>query len=258
MPSPAQSRPLSQWITPKVLFAVGGRGWPLLFTHRALLVCQELTGVDMLQATVWEPSARFMRSLIWSAISVAGSTATEKQVGAVVARLGIHKTQKLLYDAWIVCMPVPEKVDPADADEDPDPSDPSDPSDPDSDDGAHKLSWVNAWADAHYNLRLSSDEWLDSTPRQIQILRRTRIESIQREELMMGILIATVENFSMSAPKTPAKPEQFMLHKFKGRKKSSSPVTGEYIMSRLQTAGWSKANVHLKQIEPILDRIQKQ
>jgi hypothetical protein len=37
---------------------------------------------------------------------------------------------------------------------------------------------------------------------------------MRREEVMVGILAATIENFSMGAPKKAAQPSDFMLHPY--------------------------------------------
>ena len=49
------------------------------------------------------------------------------------------------------------------------------------------------------------------TPRLFDALRKRIERRHQREEVLVGILASTIGNFSMGAPKTPFKPEDFVF-----------------------------------------------
>ena len=78
------------------------------------------------------------------------------------------------------------------------------------------LTWLEAWSIARYDLRLTDDEWLDMTPRQLHALRLRQIEQLQHVELMTGIVASVTANFSMMKPEPPFSAESFMIHKLPG------------------------------------------
>jgi hypothetical protein len=78
------------------------------------------------------------------------------------------------------------------------------------------LTWLEAWSIARYDLRLTDDEWLDMTPRQLHALRLRQIEQLQHSELMTGIIASVTANFSMMKPERPFSAESFMIHKLPG------------------------------------------
>jgi hypothetical protein len=75
------------------------------------------------------------------------------------------------------------------------------------------LTWLEAWSIARYDLRLTDDEWLDMTPRQLHALRLRQIEQLQHSELLTGIIASVTANFSMMKPEPPCSAESFMIHK---------------------------------------------
>jgi hypothetical protein len=205
---------LTRWLTKRVEFPIGGRKWPLVFTYRALLEAEESTGVDMLTANLTYPSAAITRGLIHAALHCAGAGYSIQDVGKAVQHLGTEQSQALLISAWVASM-----ADPRDRDRDIEP-------DPAEDEIEKRVKanaqtytpppeWADIWASARSaDLGLTDDEWLDMTPRQFYKLQQLYLARMRREELMTGILAATIENFSMCAPKKPVKPEMFMLHPF--------------------------------------------
>lgn len=66
------------------------------------------------------------------------------------------------------------------------------------------------------------------TPRQLYELRRRHIQTMQREELLIGILAATTANYGFCRPEKPLSAESFMLHPFPAP--PPKQVTGEDIM----------------------------
>lgn len=186
---------LAEWLTKRVTFSMRGQKWPLVFTHRALFMCQELTGLDMIAVNLTNPSASLVRALLFAALDGAGANCTIKEVGQEVGRIGLASARRTLVAAWAASMAEPGIEQHI------------------ADPGAPECGWMDAWSAAREELRLAADEWLDITPRMFAALQKSRLGTLQREEFLVGLVVATLQNFSMSPPKKPAKPESFMLHK---------------------------------------------
>lgn len=216
MPTPKPSPRLVEWLTERVEYSIGGRAWPLIFTHRALLSCEKLTGVDMLAANMAAPSAVLLRGLLFSALSCIGCECSLGEVGRSITRGRLRSVRATVVQAWAASMPEPE----------PDEGQERGP--------AKKLTWMDAWAMAssRHGLGLSDDRWLDMTPRQVAALHKVRLEQMQREELLVGIISSTVENFSQCHPEKPVAAVDFMLHKFPAAE-TEQKITGEYIMAQM-------------------------
>jgi hypothetical protein len=210
---------LAQWLCPRVEFPFGGKHWPLVFTHRALLMTERSSGVDMLNADIREPSASLTRALLFSALSVAGADCTLTAVGKLTRLSNLPKIQVTLRQAWIASMPEVRKEREEKPAGSPEP----------------KLTWLEAWACAREQHCLTDDQWLDMTPRQFRALQDLRLEQMQREELLVGIIASTVETFSYFAPKKPQSPKDFMLHKLPelGPEPYEGDI-GELIMKSMQ------------------------
>lgn len=93
-------------------------------------------------------------------------------------------------------------------------------------------TWMESWAEAtsRHGLGLSDERWLDMTPRQVGFLQKKRLEQKQREELLVGIIASTVENFSACHPKKPVSAEAFMLHGFE-REEEEPAAPGDQLMA---------------------------
>lgn len=215
--------------------------YPVLFTHRVLLLCESISGRSMLSELLDDPPAHLLRDLLFSSISSVGFPGTVRDVGRRFTQSTLPRLHALIVNAWVESMPTEGqdeqlrktlKMEAAVG----------------AGTGNGKkesLSWMTAWASARNDFRLTDSEWLDMTPRQFRELRINQIEQYQREELLNGMVIATIENYSMNPPKTAAVPDSFMLHKYPERE--PEPVTGESIMAQLQSRGWSRANKVLKE-----------
>ena len=68
---------------------------------------------------------------------------------------------------------------------------------------------------ARFYLRLSDDEFFSLTPRQFWALTQRKKEENERAELLMGIQTSVLANHSMSPPKKPYAPHDFMPSKQK-------------------------------------------
>lgn len=236
------SLPLAYRLSRPAPFHAAGKTYPLLFTHAALLRAEAASGIDTLSISLTAPSSSLLRALLYGALAAVGCPLTPPQVGSLFSPRALRLITEAVLQAWGESMPKREPAQDASGDGgrefDSESGSPS---------SSLPLTWLRAWAYAHEVLRLSESEWLDMTPLQIQELRAAHVETMQREELMMGMVLATIENFSPHPPKKASTPDSFMFHKFP--KKPAQPVTGEYIMAQLRQQGWAKANPALKEQE---------
>lgn len=199
----------------------GGRRWWLRITYRVLLRAEESTGVDMLTASVdlGRPSSRLIRALLWAALVECGAHLTEREVGAKLNLRNLFAVHQAVIEAWIHSMPErePEKKRKG--------QQPKPPS--------KAMSWIEAWAEATspHGLGLSNDAWLDLTPRQLHALRKVRLETMQHEEYLAGIVASTTANYGFCRPKKALSPESFMPHPIDPAEQG--PVTGEQIMAMM-------------------------
>lgn len=88
---------------------------------------------------------------------------------------------------------------------------------------------MDAWSIARHDLSLTSEEWLDLTPRHIQALRKRHLQQMQREELLVSMIASNVLNTGFRGPEKAVKMDHFMLHPFPPE--PEEPITGEYLMS---------------------------
>ena len=211
---------LSDSLSPRVEFAFGGRRWPILFTHRVLLACDALTGVDMLAANLGNPSAALLRALLFLALERAGAGCTLDRVGALFNARSLRTIRSTIVAAWRASMPAPDPATTA-----------AKAGKPES---RKKLAWLEAWAEAtsRDGLGLSERRWLDMTPRQIAALQKLRTDRIQREEMLVGILASTVANYGACRPEKPRSAESFMIHPLP--EVPDEPLTGEYMMRQMK------------------------
>ena len=160
-------RRTAEWLIKRVDFSYEGRPWPLI-THRALLICQDMTGVDMLSARLNNPSGAMLRALLFAALSTAGATTssgrqvTPELVGKLIKRSTIADIRLKIADAWIASRADPQELAPEEEEEQ-DEDDPLGPEPP------KPLTWLDAWSQASGELGLSDEEWLNMTPRQIEV-----------------------------------------------------------------------------------------
>jgi hypothetical protein len=204
MLSPAVLRLLTgppEWVS------LGTVRWEVRFDHLTLLRLQDATGVDVLcgKLNLFQPDARTLRDLIQVTLWEGGPVDWSKLVPPAARRLldGFRR-------AWIRDMPEPE-------------------SRPKVEKGTPE-TWPEAWANARHILRLTDEEWLSYTPRMVQALSRLRLESVRQTEWMFAQIAANVVNWSMSAPKTPAKADSFMLHPWDLPEVTQAPQTAEGVL----------------------------
>lgn len=158
----------------------------------------------MLVETLATPSATLVRALLFQALNAAGAVCSLDRVGRTITRENIDAVRGIVWNAWVASMAEPQKRK------------------PEEDEEIKKLTWIDAWAMAREH-GLSDEEWLQMTPRQFRALQDARVVTYQRQEYLNGMVIASIENFSMSRPTTPSSPEKFLLHKFSG-KSLSTPI----------------------------------
>ncbi len=194
---------LAEHFTRPVEIHLLGRAWRLVFTYRVLLSCEELLR-DLAGI-----SAVGFRRVVWLLLQRAGSNTSLLDVGGAVKRIEAAVIHAAVLDAFRASLPDPKEEGPA---------------------GGEDINFLETWAIARHALRLTDDEWLDMTPRQLAALQVQRMHSLQREELLMGILAAAITNSGMARPKKPIKPEDFMLHPFERKSQSM----GEALLNKLR------------------------
>ena len=70
---------------------------------------------------------------------------------------------------------------------------------------------------ARFHLRLSDGEFFALTPRQLQLLLERHRDGTRHQELLAGIVAATVANHSFAPPKQAAAPGDFMPSEWQRR-----------------------------------------
>ena len=202
---------------------LSGRRWWLRITYQVLLDCEEATGVDMLAASgeVARPTARMLRGLLAAALTGAGDQGpgsggrvTAREAGKLLTLRNIGAVQQALLQAWVESMPAAGAAG------------------QEAGGAGRTMTWLEAWAAARVELGLSDEEWLNMTPRQLHALRAVRLEGMQREELLVGMVAAEAANAGHWVRDRAVNAEFFMLHKLKHEGKDG-PVTGEAIMAVL-------------------------
>lgn len=190
------------WLLPRVEYRFAGRSWRLLFTHRALLICQDTTGLDVLNANLIDPSASLLRGLLYGLLTAVDAPCSIDEVGGEFRPGSIPGIRQKVIEAWIASMADPKR----------------EPYRAERELAAprEKPTWLRKWSyeTSRDGLGIDESRWLDMTPRQVQELEILHLYRMQREEYMNGILAAQIENYSMVHPKEMAMPEQFMMHSY--------------------------------------------
>ncbi len=210
---------IAEILSPVIELPFGGRRWRILFTHELLLKLESSTGLDVLAGNLnlVRPAAKTLRSVLFEILTHVGADCSIRAAGEILHLGNVMNVRNILFRAWQASMPERnEEEDSENADEG------------ESAKQAKSLSWPEAWAMAHENLRLTDREWLDLTPKLLQALLRRHIENLRQWELMFGMVIANNANYSQLAPKEPLRADAFMLHPW--AKQREQPITGEYLM----------------------------
>lgn len=200
---------LAQWLTARVEYSYQGRAYPLLFTHRALLLCEHATGIDTLAVNLANPSSSVLRGLLYGALSAAGATCTLDGIGRLFNFRTAPIIREKIIDAWIASMADPAREPYRPKRESSKPPD--------------KVTWIRKWAEdcSRDGLGIPEEKWLDMMPRQIQELQIQRLAQMQREEWLNGIVASQIENWSPLHPKKTTPPYRFMIHELEPQEPES-------------------------------------
>lgn len=198
-------------LTRKVQVHLGGRDWQLVVTHEVLLDCEALTGKKLLAGgEELKPSAKLVRALLYLMLRRAGSGLSPAQVGKFLTPDKAESFKSIVIDAWAASMPDTK------------------PAKEDSEGDSRVLETIEAWAIARYDLGLSDQEWLDSTPRQIEELRKRRRWRLQYEEYLMAVIASTAANAPHWKPNQQAQARQYMtMYPLEDKAVSSIPKPGQ-------------------------------
>jgi hypothetical protein len=172
---------------------LGELRWEARFDHLTLLRLERATGLDVLGGAfdLWNLDSRTLRT---AAQVTAGTEVTLNWKSAGYRVLG--QLISGLQQAWNRDMPVTAKSAATKS----------------GSAGPIVTTWPEAWANARQILGLSDREWLSYTPRMVQLLSEYHLERIRQTEWMLAQVCSSVVNWSMSAPRSPIRPETFMLH----------------------------------------------
>lgn len=205
---------VAELLTAPAEISIQGRRWPLLITHGVLLHCERETGLDMLNSfRIGQATSGALLALLWLSLARAGAEYDQRDLGALVTLRNVSTVRRQLIRAWIGSMPARRNGE----------------SSPDGD----KLSHLKAWAFARMELGLSDEEWLDTTPRQVQELSDVRLRRMQWEEMMFGILGAETVNHSFCRPEKARTPQSFMIHPYDKSGRDAVPHDpGVYLMNQ--------------------------
>ena len=171
----------------------------------------------MLAENLSRPPAALLRALLYQALERAGAGLSIDAVGRLITIRNLARVRSILTAAWVASMPDAREI--ADS--------PSPPK---------KQTWLDAWATARDDLGLSSEEWLEMTPRMAKALDACRLERIRQREFMASRAIAMSANFGFCAPKKPFDHAQFMLHPWPSVGEEPREITGELISAVMATA----------------------
>jgi hypothetical protein len=202
---------LAHRLTRPVEISAAGRKWRIVFTHRALLDIEELTGLEAMRVNLSKLSARLLRAVLFAALRESGSEVSLAECGGMLRPGAVDRIRHTLISAWAASFPDPE---PAEGGDSPPPP---------------PLSTLDAWAKARYDFHLYNDEWLAMTPRMLHAIALRDLERMRQSELMLGVLCAHTVNSSFRAPSTPTQARSYMLHPYP--EEPEGPVYGETIMS---------------------------
>ena len=191
----------------KVEVHLGGRDWQLVVTHGVLLDCEALTGKKMLAGgEALKPSAKLVRALLYLMLRRAGADYHIERVGKLITPANAETLKDAVIDAWAASMPDPKPAKGKAAGDD------------------RVLETIEAWAIARHDLWLSDQEWLESTPRQIDELQKRRTLNLQRQEWLTAVLAAAAANAPHWRTPQPRSAREFM---------TMHPLPDEPIRSRM-------------------------
>lgn len=175
----------------------------------------------MLSFNMGTANVSTLRGLLAAAIQRTVEGCTLESAGLLMSSpRAFRRVREVMLEAWVASMPEPEKAS----------------GNSDGKPKAFASTWIKAWGEAKENLTLSSDEWLDMTPRMVQELSRNRLESIRYKELFASNLVSNLVMFSARGPKQPFKPDHFMFHPYPAQEQEEGPVTGETLMRIMEPA----------------------
>jgi hypothetical protein len=213
-------RSAAEWITAAApAYRFKGQDWPVLFTHRAMLLAERVTGLNTLGPVLARPDSRALRGLFYAALESAGAELSLNEAGAEIGR-NQGAARHLIARAWVASMPEPRPA-----------ARQKEPSSPAKKQKA--IGWIDCWASARYDLHLDFEEWLGLTPRMLRALQEARLLAMQRAELLNGMLAATIENFSQCRPDKPTAAQKFMLHPFDESEEFDPLDLGDHIMAQM-------------------------
>lgn len=102
---------IAEMLSPKVELTVGGQKYRLLLDHAALIEAEDLLGINILcgdGGTVFRPSAKVLRALLYVVLKRAGATFDLQEAGNLITPGNILKIQEAIQAAWFASMQEPD------------------------------------------------------------------------------------------------------------------------------------------------------
>ena len=231
-------------LTTPVTLQFRGKRTQLVATHAVILDIERRTNLDLLSGTFVsaEMTVTLLRVILHALLLRVYDDCTLREAGSLLTPDMVAKIRVKVVEALYASMPEPDP----DSDIESEPEQGQEQEQESVGDAeeqekyqrqVHKLTWPDLWSEARYNLRLSDQEWLDSTPRMIRALNDRRLDDIYWIELMFGQVSADVRNHAMRYPRTPAKASDFLLHRRKqvAGVEDSRGMTGDQLVAALHS-----------------------
>ena len=117
---PSKVKPISEKLIKRVEVKLDGNTWPIVITHNLLIDAEDLTGLNTLTGDVsslYKPSAKVVRAILYLALKRAGADYTIEQVGDLIGPHNLITIQRAILTAWVASMPQaePEQENPTTA-----------------------------------------------------------------------------------------------------------------------------------------------
>lgn len=208
---------LAAALTAPVEIAIRERRWPLLVTNGVLLDCERMTGVDMLNSfRIDQAASAVLLPLFWLLLARAGAEySSPAEVGDLITLRSLFVIRRRVLRAWVASMPERRRSREAGVG------------------SPEKQTHIGAWAFARMELGLSTEEWLDATPRMIQELADVRLRRMQWQEMMNGINTSETVNHSFCRPEKARTAESFMIHPLEdGEQEAAVRDPGTYLLNQ--------------------------
>jgi len=85
---------------PDVVLIVGGVEYQLAFDMNAIVTAEKATGIDLLKASISQPTAENLRGLLWASLLKAKPEMTIEQAGSLITPRNLNNVWLAVLTAW--------------------------------------------------------------------------------------------------------------------------------------------------------------